>query len=67
MTLRMPALCSNAEGKRNALALNGFGKAGRPVFLAVSRSRYRRNFSEIHDLENTGFDLTPHRWPTGAS
>jgi hypothetical protein len=23
MTLRMPALCSNAEGKRNALALNG--------------------------------------------
>jgi hypothetical protein len=31
------------------------------------RSRYRRNFSEIHDLENTGFDLTPHRWPTGAS
>ena len=30
------------------------------------RSRYRRNFSEIHDLENTRFDLTPHRWPTGA-
>ena len=66
MTLRIPALCSNAEGKRSALALNGSGAAaegGVPdllfvdldrVFLGIGRHKFQFSVLSASLLAGSG-------------
>ena len=55
MTLRMPALCSNAGGKRRALALNGSGatKGGVPDTIFSGNSSTGSFFGLLEVISRT--------------